>query len=106
MEAEALYSYYLNHPVISTDTRNIPVDSLFFALKGERFNGNQFAKQALDKGARYAVVDEPKTGEDESYLYVPAVLTAVPDLAQNPRGQLGNPLVGITVNKGKTKKQK
>src|SRR3546814_20108156 len=102
MEAEALYSYYLNHPVISTDTRNIPVDSLFFALKGERFNGNQFAKQALDKGACYAVVDEPQAGDDERYLYVPDVLTALQDLARQHRGQLGIPVVGIHGTNGKT----
>ncbi|MGV3761981.1 UDP-N-acetylmuramoyl-tripeptide--D-alanyl-D-alanine ligase [Parapedobacter sp.] len=102
MEAESLYSYYLKHPVISTDTRNIPPNSLFFALKGERFNGNQFAAQALDKGASYAIVDEPQDGDDQRYLYVSDVLTSLQELARHHRSQLGIPVVGITGTNGKT----
>ncbi|MEC3880041.1 UDP-N-acetylmuramoyl-tripeptide--D-alanyl-D-alanine ligase [Parapedobacter sp. 10938] len=102
MEAESLYSYYLKHPVISTDTRNIIPGSLFFALKGERFNGNQFAAQALDNGARYAVVDEPQDGDDERYLYVPDVLSALQVLARHHRSQLTIPVIGITGTNGKT----
>jgi len=102
MEAESLYSYYLKHPVISTDTRNILPDSLFFALKGERFNGNQFAAQALDSGASYAVVDESHANDDDRYLYVPDVLTALQALARHHRSQLRIPVIGITGTNGKT----
>jgi len=102
MEAESLYAYYRKHPTISTDTRNILPNSLFFALKGERFNGNQFAKQALENGASYAIVDEPQAGNDERYLYVADALTALQGLARYHRTQLQIPVIGITGTNGKT----
>lgn len=102
MEVESLYSYYRKHPAISTDTRNIPADSLFFALKGERFNGNRFAAQALENGASYAVVDEPQADDDERYLYVPDVLAALQELARYHRSQFQIPVIGITGTNGKT----
>lgn len=102
MEAESLYPYYLNHRAISTDTRNILPDSLFFALKGERHNGNRFAAQALESGASYAVVDEPQAGDDERYLYVGDVLTALQGLARYHRSHLNIPVIGITGTNGKT----
>ena len=97
-----MYSYFLQYPAISTDTRKIQPDSLFFALKGERFNGNQFAAQALEKGARYAVVDEPQTRDDERYLHVADVLRALQELARHHRDQLQIPVIGITGTNGKT----
>src|SRR5690606_12624783 len=102
MEAESLYAYYRKHPTISTDTRNILPNSLFFALKGERFNGNQFAKQALENGASYAIVDEPQAGNDERYLYVADALTSLQGLARYHRTQLQIPVIGITGTNGKT----
>ncbi|MDO4800779.1 MAG: Mur ligase domain-containing protein, partial [Prevotellaceae bacterium] len=56
---EQLYEVFLQHPVITTDSRDCPKGSVFFALKGENFNGNKFAMQALERGCAYAVVDEP-----------------------------------------------
>jgi len=102
MEPASLYSYFLQYPAISTDTRNILPHSLFFALKGERFNGNRFAAQALEKGASYAVVDEPQADGDERYLYVDDVLTALQELARHHRRQLQIPVIGITGTNGKT----
>ena len=102
MEPALLYRYFLQYPAISTDTRQIQPGSLFFALKGDRFNGNQFAAHALEKGARYAVVDEPQRGADERYLYVADVLTALQDLARHHRAQLQIPVIGITGTNGKT----
>mgnify|MGYP003595667600 CR=1 FL=1 len=58
MEIATLYQLFLSHPVIITDSRNIPADSIFFALKGANFNGNAFASEALEKGAAYAIIDE------------------------------------------------
>ena len=58
MQIENLYTIYLQHPSIQTDTRKIKKDDLFFALKGENFNGNLFAQQAIELGAAYAIVDE------------------------------------------------
>ena len=54
----SLLSKFLEHPIVTTDSRNCPEGSIFFALKGENFNGNKFAAQALEKGCAYAVVDE------------------------------------------------
>ncbi|GGG81321.1 UDP-N-acetylmuramoyl-tripeptide--D-alanyl-D-alanine ligase [Parapedobacter pyrenivorans] len=102
MEPALLYPYFLEHPAISTDTRNIQPNSLFFALKGENFNGNAFAGEALEKGARYAVIDEPQYQTDERFLLVADVLTALQELARHHRHQLRIPIVGITGTNGKT----
>lgn len=102
MEAESLYAYYYKYPAISTDSRNIQPNSLFFALKGEHFNGNRFAAEALEKGARYAVIDEPEYQMDKRFLLVTDVLTALQDLARHHRAQLQIPVVGITGTNGKT----
>ncbi|MBR6015853.1 MAG: UDP-N-acetylmuramoyl-tripeptide--D-alanyl-D-alanine ligase, partial [Prevotella sp.] len=59
MNIKELYEFYQKHPVITTDSRNCPEGSIFFALKGESFDGNQFALQALEKGCALAVVDDP-----------------------------------------------
>lgn len=102
MELASLYAYFLKHPFISTDTRNIQPQSLFFALKGEKFNGNAFANEALEKGASYAVIDEAQYQADDRFLLVPDVLTALQDLAKHHRRQLQIPVIGITGTNGKT----
>ncbi len=60
MDIEKLYQLFLQHPIISTDSRNIPQGGIFFALKGQNFDGNKFATEALKKGAAYAVIDNPE----------------------------------------------
>ncbi|MGK6350390.1 UDP-N-acetylmuramoyl-tripeptide--D-alanyl-D-alanine ligase [Parapedobacter sp. DT-150] len=102
MEPAALYPYFLQHPLISTDTRNIQPDSLFFALKGATFNGNAFAAEALEKGAQYAIIDEPQYEADERFLLVSDVLTALQELARHHRSRLRIPFIGITGTNGKT----
>lgn len=102
MEPAMLYSHFLNYPAISTDSRNIQPDSLFFALKGEHFNGNAYAADALEKGARYAVIDEPEYRKDERFLLVDDALTALQGLARYHRSQLRIPFIGITGTNGKT----
>ncbi|MEG1187453.1 MAG: Mur ligase family protein, partial [Bacteroidales bacterium] len=99
---EQLYEIYLSHPVITTDTRNCPAGSLFFALKGERFNGNRFAAKALEAGSAFAVVDEAEYATDHRYLLVEDVLKALQDLARHHRNQLSIPIIGITGTNGKT----
>lgn len=102
---EKLYQIYLQHPVITTDSRNCPEGSIFFALKGERFDGNQYAAEVLQKGCVCAVVDEaeviPAT-DKERYFLVPDVLTALQQLAAYHRQQLTIPVIGITGTNGKT----
>ncbi|MEL0335425.1 MAG: UDP-N-acetylmuramoyl-tripeptide--D-alanyl-D-alanine ligase, partial [Flavobacteriales bacterium] len=95
------FEAYLQCKTVSTDTRNIVPGSVFFALKGARFNGNEFALQALAEGASYAVVDEP-IGEDHRLLQVDDVLTALQDCAKHYRRHLGIPIIGLTGSNGKT----
>ncbi|WP_316799102.1 UDP-N-acetylmuramoyl-tripeptide--D-alanyl-D-alanine ligase [Pedobacter frigidisoli] len=102
ISTENLYSHYLNHPVISTDTRNIENGSIFFALKGDNFNANEFAAQAIEKGAAFAVVDEEKYAVNDKCLLVEDVLTTLQDLARYHRKQLNIPVVGLTGSNGKT----
>ena len=99
---EQLYTLYLQHPVVTTDTRNCPAGSIFFALKGERFNGNLFARQAIEAGCAYAVIDEDINDEDARFIRVEDVLTCLQELAAFHRRQLRIPVIGITGTNGKT----
>lgn len=102
MTIAELYSLYLDHPVISTDSRNIPQGSLFFALKGESFNGNLFAESALKKGAAYAIVDEKEYVVSDKCILVDDSLKALQQLARHHRLQLNIPFLAITGTNGKT----
>ena len=99
---EQLYQLYKKHPVISTDTRKISTGSLFFALKGENFDANTFAEQAIASGAAYAVIDNREYQKGDQYLLVEDVLTALQDLARYHRSQLTIPVIGLTGTNGKT----
>ena len=87
---------------VSTDTRNLPAGCVFFALHGEHFDGNKFAKQALESGASLAVIDNPEYDLPEGTLLVPNTLLALQDLAREWRRELGLPIIGITGTNGKT----
>ena len=87
---------------MSTDTRNLPAGCVFFALHGERFDGNKFAKQALESGALLAVIDNPEYALPEGTLLVTNTLLALQDLARAWRRELGLPIIGITGTNGKT----
>ncbi|HEX8023363.1 UDP-N-acetylmuramoyl-tripeptide--D-alanyl-D-alanine ligase [Mucilaginibacter sp.] len=97
-----LYDIYTKHPVISTDTRKIAPGSLFFALRGDKFNANTFAQKAVEAGAAYVVIDNPEYQLGEQYLLVEDVLTTLQDLARHHRRQLGIPIIGLTGTNGKT----
>ncbi|MBA4408561.1 MAG: UDP-N-acetylmuramoyl-tripeptide--D-alanyl-D-alanine ligase [Bacteroidota bacterium] len=102
MNIGSLYTIFLAHPVITTDSRNIPVNSIFFALKGETFNGNAFAGEALVKGAAFAVIDEPEFASNDRFIVVDNVLLYLQQLARYHRDQLGLPVLAITGTNGKT----
>lgn len=87
---------------MSTDTRNLPAGCVFFALHGERFDGNKFAKQALESGASLAVIDNPEYALPEGTLLVPNTLLALQELARAWRRELALPIIGITGTNGKT----
>jgi UDP-N-acetylmuramoyl-tripeptide--D-alanyl-D-alanine ligase len=95
------FEAFIQCKTVSTDTRNIVPGSVFFALQGARFNGNDFALQALAEGASYAIVDEP-LGEDHRLLQVDDVLTALQECARLYRRHLGIPIIGLTGSNGKT----
>jgi UDP-N-acetylmuramoyl-tripeptide--D-alanyl-D-alanine ligase len=102
MKIDELYKKFLETGVVSTDTRQIKSGSIFFALKGDRFNANEFAAQALEKGASYAIIDEPKYVSGERTVLVNDVLQSLQELAAYHRKQLTIPFVGLTGSNGKT----
>jgi UDP-N-acetylmuramoyl-tripeptide--D-alanyl-D-alanine ligase len=102
VNTEELYNVFLAHPAVCTDSRAIKPGSIFFALKGETFDGNTFAKQALEKGAACSVVDNPSSKEDERFLLVDDTLKALEQLAAFHRRQLKIPVLAITGSNGKT----
>ena len=87
---------------VSTDTRNLPAGCVFFALHGERFDGNKFAKQALESGASLAVIDNPEYALPQGTLLVEDTLLALQELARAWRRELGLLIIGITGTNGKT----
>lgn len=97
-----IYKIYQQYPSITTDTRKINKGDIFFALKGSNFNGNSFAKQALEAGAAYAVVDEAKYATDNRLLLTNDVLATLQSLAKHHRQQLPIPFIAITGSNGKT----
>lgn len=99
---EQLYSLFTKHPRISTDSRNIEKDCIFFALKGDNFNGNKFAKESIAKGAVYAIVDEQEYADEKRIFYVDQVLSTLTDLATLHRRKLDIPILAITGTNGKT----
>lgn len=103
MNTKALYAIYKEHPVVTTDSRKCPERSIFFALKGETFDGNHYALQALQKGCAFAVVDNPDVAkQDERLILVPDVLKALQDLAAHHRKVWGGTVLQITGTNGKT----
>ena len=99
---DILYPAFLRFPKICTDTRKIESGSIFFALSGPSFNGNQFAEQALQGGCAMAVVDQQEYAKDDRYILVDDSLKALQDLAQYHRRQLKCTVIGITGSNGKT----
>ena len=103
MSIKELYEIFLKSNGVVTDSRQINNKSLFFALKGVNFNGNEFAKSAIDKGAMYAVVDEKKYSlDDEKFIFVNDSLKTLQELANFHRKKLSAKIIGITGSNGKT----
>lgn len=102
MDIQRLYDIFLNSCGISTDTRTIPADSLFVALKGENFDANTMIAQALEKGAKHVVTTDKSYANNPQATVVDDTLKALQQLAAYHRQQLGLPIVGITGTNGKT----
>jgi UDP-N-acetylmuramoyl-tripeptide--D-alanyl-D-alanine ligase len=97
-----LYSTFLEHPIICTDSRNCSIGSIFFALKGENYNANEFALGALENGCEFAVIDDADFAIDERFILVDDVLKSLQELAAYHRKKIGIPIIGITGTNGKT----
>ena len=97
-----LYDLFIHNPQITTDSRNCPKGSSFFALKGDKFDGNQYAGKALASGCVYAVIDNPDYYIGERTILVDNVLKTLQQLAHHHRKVLGLPIIGITGTNGKT----
>lgn len=102
MNIESLHNLFLKHNSVCTDTRKLKEGDLFFALKGDNFNGNLFAEDALNNGAAFAIIDEQNNAEDNRYILVEDVLTTLQQLAKYHRQQLGTKIIALTGSNGKT----
>lgn len=102
MNIKDLYTLYAANFLVDTDTRNIRKNTLFFALKGENFNGNKFAEEALKKGASYSIVDEEQYVTNSKIILVNNVLETLQNLANYHRKKLGIPIISLTGSNGKT----
>ena len=102
MQTDDLYKIFLQNPQIETDTRKLKKGAIFFALKGPNYNGNHFARQALEAGASFCVTDEVADYNDERILLVPDSLLALQQLAKKHREQFYIPFIAITGSNGKT----
>lgn len=103
MTIETIYEVYLKCNLVCTDTRQITRGCLFFALKGEHFDGNTFANNAIDDGAAYCIIDDAKfQNNSEQFLLVDNVLETLQDLARHHRKQLATTIIALTGSNGKT----
>ncbi|SEA92872.1 UDP-N-acetylmuramoyl-tripeptide--D-alanyl-D-alanine ligase [Pedobacter hartonius] len=101
-QIDLIYHHYLSYPTVSTDTRNIIPGCIFFALKGENFDANVFARNALNLGAAFVIIDNPEYQYDDRCILVDDVLTTLQELAKYHRSQLRIPVIGLTGSNGKT----
>jgi UDP-N-acetylmuramoyl-tripeptide--D-alanyl-D-alanine ligase len=102
MNIETLHQLFLESKGVATDTRALKTDQLFFALKGDNFNGNLFAEKALSKGAGYAIIDEELNELNDRYILVDDVLNTLQKLSTYHREFLNIPIIAITGSNGKT----
>ncbi|ASO03921.1 UDP-N-acetylmuramoyl-tripeptide--D-alanyl-D-alanine ligase [Arenibacter algicola] len=102
MTIEQLHQLFLEFPQVCTDTRKISPNCIFFALKGDNFNGNKYAAQALEKGASYAIVDEEEFAGSDNTILVKNVLTTLQNLSQFHRNYCKAKVIGLTGSNGKT----
>lgn len=102
MDIEAIYKLYLQFPSVQTDTRLLKKGDIFFALKGENFNGNAFSQKAIEAGASYAVIDEHEFSIPQKTILVSDVLKTLQQLAKYHREQFSIPFLAITGSNGKT----
>ncbi|MFT3903466.1 MAG: UDP-N-acetylmuramoyl-tripeptide--D-alanyl-D-alanine ligase [Niabella sp.] len=102
MNIEKLYEIYTQYPQVQTDTRKLQTGDIFFALKGPNFNGNKFARQAIEAGAAYSVIDEKEFEIPGKTILVDDVMSTLQELAHYHRRQFQIPFIAVTGSNGKT----
>lgn len=102
MKIDDLHQLFLDCSAVSTDTRKVNDNNMFFALSGENFNGNKFAQDALDKGAKYAIIDDPDFKASNNTILVENSLKTLQELATYHRTYLGTKIISLTGSNGKT----
>ncbi len=102
MTINTIYTLFLECSIVSTDTRKIEKDCMFFALKGANFDANTFAKEALEKGAKYVIIDDENYCINKNTILVKDVLETLQELAKLHRTTLGIPVIALTGSNGKT----
>lgn len=102
MNITDIYELFLHSSNVTTDSRNCPKNSMFFALKGDKFDGNQYAARALEAGCSYAIIDNPDYKSGERTILVEDSLKTLQQLALRHRKMVGCPIIGITGTNGKT----
>lgn len=102
MNIEAIYTRFLECNSVITDTRKIEPNNMFFALKGEKFDANTFSKEALEKGAKYVIIDNNNYYIDDRTILVPNTLVALQKLANFHRRTLATKIIALTGSNGKT----
>ncbi|WP_103866546.1 UDP-N-acetylmuramoyl-tripeptide--D-alanyl-D-alanine ligase [Aquimarina sp. I32.4] len=102
MTINQIHQLFISSHGVCTDTRKIKQNSLFFALKGENFNGNTYAQKALELGASYAIIDEATYKTSEKHILVNDTLKTLQDLASFHRDHLNTPIIALTGSNGKT----
>ena len=102
MKIDQLYEIFKQYPNITTDSRNVPENSIFFALKGDNFNGNKFAKTALENGAKFAVISDMNYADIQNKILVNDALLTLQELAKFHRNELKTKIFAITGTNGKT----
>ena len=102
MKIDAIHQLFLDCTSICTDTRKVKNNCLFFALSGEKFNGNTFANEALTKGAKYAIIDDAKFKTSDNTILVENSLKTLQELATYHREYLGLKIIALTGSNGKT----
>ena len=103
METKNLYSLFTSSKGVSIDTRNLVRGQIFFSLKGENFNGNNFALEALEKGASFSVIDDKSIlNKNKNLIYVDDSLKSLQELSSYHRSQFDTKIIGVTGSNGKT----
>jgi UDP-N-acetylmuramoyl-tripeptide--D-alanyl-D-alanine ligase len=102
MKIKDLYDIFMKHPSVCLDSRNVTAGSIFFSLKGDRYDGNRFANEALGKGCSYAVIDDPGYHKNDRYILVKDVLTSLQKLSAYHRRHFRIPVLAVTGSNGKT----